>query len=337
MRKVNLEVNRNIELMNIIILTSRCNEILSGIFGFNVDFVDYSNEEYISDIKNHFGKYSNHDIYKKFEEMIREGFFFGRPMVFALALDNEKDSSFKYEISEFNVNLSGGIEKLEEFKDLFNSFKEEAKFDEFFTKIEEYYKKDLEYFNEILEKYDFINDLEELSGVKNTNYNFVMSNLSKNNFGFDLNIGEEKYINIIFNLNIWLGETLFVDRYYDLCNLIFHELSHPIINPITEKNTELVDMYKGRYEDLEKYKTEFSGYGDWEECINEHMVRAVSIHLCKNYFGEEFTNGRIEHDYNLGYRYIKPLVNKLEEYEKNKSKYNSIDQFYSELIKVFLE
>lgn len=188
MRKVNLEVNKNLKLINIIILTSRCNEILSEIFGFNVDFVDYSNERYISDIKNHFEKYSNHEIYKKFEEMIREGFFLGRPMVFALALDNEKESNFKYEISDFNIKLSGGMENLEEFRVLFNSFKEETNFDEFFYNIEEYYKKDLECFNGILDKYSFINDLEEFSGIKNTNYNFVMSNLSKGNFGFDFKI-----------------------------------------------------------------------------------------------------------------------------------------------------
>lgn len=335
MRKVTLEVNKNLELMNIILLTSRYSEVLSEKFGFNVDFVDYSNEKYISDIKDYFEKYSNNQIYKKLEEMIKEGFFLGRPMVFALALDNEKDSSFKYEISEFNINLSGGIENLEAFRVLFNSFKEETKFDEFFIKVEEYYKDDLEHFNGILEKYNFINDLEEFSGKKNTNYNFVMSNLSKCNFGFDLNKEEEKYINVVFNLSVWLGDTIFVQDDYDICNLIFHELSHPVVNPLTEKNLDLVNEYKDVFEELEKYKSEFSGYGDWEECVNEHIVRAVSIHLSRKYFNEDFTNKRIECDYNLGYRYIKAIVDKLEEYEKNKNMYESLGEFYQEIIKVF--
>ncbi len=197
MRNLILEVNKNIELMNIILLTSRYSEILSEKFGFKVDFVDYSNEKYIRDINDYFQKYSDHEIYIKLEEMIKDGFFLGRPMVFALALDNEEGADFKYEISEFNIKLSGGIKKLEEFRVLFNSFKEETKFDDFFSKVEVYYKDDLEYFNRILEKYNFINNLEEFSGNKNTNYNFVMSNLSKYNFGFDLNKDKEKYINCI--------------------------------------------------------------------------------------------------------------------------------------------
>ncbi len=160
--------------MNIILLTSRYSEILSERFGFKVDFVDYSNEKYIRDINDYFQKYSDHEIYIKLEEMIKDGFFLGRPMVFALALDNEEGADFKYEISEFNIKLSGGIKKLEEFRVLFNSFKEETKFDDFFSKVEVYYKDDLEYFNRILEKYNFINNLEEFSGNKNTNYNFVM-------------------------------------------------------------------------------------------------------------------------------------------------------------------
>ena len=173
MRNLILEVNKNIELMNIILLTSRYSEILSERFGFKVDFVDYSNEKYIRDIKDYFQKYSDHEIYIKLEEMIKDGFFLGRPMVFALALDNEEGADFKYEISEFNIKLSGGIKNLEEFRVLFNSFKEETKFDDFFSKVEVYYKDDLEYFNRILEKYNFINNLEEFSGNKNTNYNFV--------------------------------------------------------------------------------------------------------------------------------------------------------------------
>ncbi|EGT3617759.1 DUF4932 domain-containing protein [Clostridium perfringens] len=44
-----------------------------------------------------------------------------------------------------------------------------------------------------------------------------------------------------------------------ICNLIFHELSHSIINPITEKNSELVNKHKGVYEEFEKYKTTFCG------------------------------------------------------------------------------
>ena len=337
MRDLKIEVNKNLELMNIILLTSRYSEILSEKFGFNVDFVDYSNEKYISDIKDYFEKYSNHEIYKKLEEMIKEGFFLGRPMVFALALDNEKDLSFKYEISEFNIKLSGGIENLEEFRALFNSFKEDTKFDEFFSRIEEYYKDDLEYFRSILEKYQFIKEIEEFTGNKNTNYNFVMSNLSKGNFGFDLKRGEEKYINVVFNLSVWLGDTIFVDNDYDICNLIFHELSHPIVNPLTEKNLELVNEHKGVYEELEKYKSTFCGYGDWEECVNEHIVRALAIHLSKKYFKDDFINKRIEYDYNLGYRYIKGMIKKLDYYEENKSQYKSIENFYSELLKAFLE
>ena len=109
-----------------------------------------------------------------------------------------------------------------------------------------------------------------------------------------------------------------------------------MINTLTESNLALVNEYKEIHEELEKYKSEFSGYGDWEECVNEHIVRALSIHLSKKYFDIDFTNRRIEFDYNLGYRYIKEIVSKLEEYEKNRNRYKSKEEFYPELIKVFV-
>lgn len=99
----------------------------------------------------------------------------------------------------------------------------------------------------------------------------------------------------------------------------------------------LVNKYKEIHEELEKHKSEFSGYSDWEECVNEHIVRALSIHLSKKYFDVDFTNRRIEFDYNLGYRYIKDIVSKLEECEKNRNRYKSIEEFYPEFIKVFVK
>lgn len=153
-----------------------------------------------------------------------------------------------------------------------------------------------------------------------------MSNLFKGNFN-----DKEKNINVVFNLGVWLDDTIFVQNDYDICNLIFHELSHPVVNPLTEKNLLLVNEYKDVFEELEKYKSEFSGYGDWEECMNEHIVRSISIHLSRKYF----TNKRIECDYNLGYKYIKAIVDKLEEYEKNKNMYESLGEVYQEIIKVF--
>jgi hypothetical protein len=120
-------------------------------------------------------------------------------------------------------------------------------------------------------------------------------------------------------------------------NVVFHEFSHPIINPLTEKNKDLVEKYKIAYEKLKPYKKPYAGYGDWEECVNEHIIRAISIYLVRNYCNSYYADKHLEYDYNLGYRYIPYFIERLDYYEKNRNTYKTIDDFYSELIKAFTQ
>ena len=64
-------------------------------------------------------------------------------------------------------------------------------------------------------------------------------------------------------------------------SVLLHEFSHPFINPLTEKYADIVREYGKTYDLLKQYKMPGfkSGYGDWNECVNEHFVRAMVIHL----------------------------------------------------------
>ncbi|WP_369122741.1 DUF4932 domain-containing protein [Paraclostridium sordellii] len=55
----------------------------------------------------------------------------------------------------------------------------------------------------------------------------------------------------------------------------FSKLSHSIINPITEKNKDLISKHNKGYEKLKKYKLYYSGYNDLKEFVNEHIIRYI--------------------------------------------------------------
>lgn len=50
-----------------------------------------------------------------------------------------------------------------------------------------------------------------------------------------------------------------------------------------KKYHDIVQKYQGTYEILAKYKLPnyLSGYEGWEECVNEHLVRAMTIYTQK--------------------------------------------------------
>lgn len=122
-------------------------------------------------------------------------------------------------------------------------------------------------------------------------------------------------------------------------NILFHEFSHPFINPLTEQYAEEVAKYQEAYECLKPYKLPGfgSGYGDWQECVNEHLVRAMVIHLmrrCKLYKEAEEQLG---YDLELGYKYIPRLLESYEYYDGNREKYPDFESYYTKVLEVFLE
>lgn len=122
-------------------------------------------------------------------------------------------------------------------------------------------------------------------------------------------------------------------------NILFHEFSHPFINPLTEQYAEEVAKYQEAYDRLKPFKLPGfqSGYGDWQECVNEHLVRAMVIHLLRRCGLYKEAEKQLQQDFALGYRYIPLLLESYENYDRNRELYPDFKSYYPKLLKVFLE
>lgn len=106
---------------------------------------------------------------------------------------------------------------------------------------------------------------------------------------------------------------------------------------MTDKYYDLVQTYDYAYEKLKKYKLPafLSGYDDFKECVNEHFVRAIAIHLMKKINQKETADELLRDDLNSGYKFIPGILKKLNYYDANRSTFLNFDQFYPELLEVF--
>lgn len=120
--------------------------------------------------------------------------------------------------------------------------------------------------------------------------------------------------------------------------ILLHEYSHSFINPVTEKYQDIVQKYQGTYETLAKYKfaNYLSGYEGWEECVNEHLVRAMTIHILKKCHYTELADQLLNNDLYLGYRYIPKILEKYEYYDSNRNVYDNFEGFYPVLLDAFV-
>ena len=120
--------------------------------------------------------------------------------------------------------------------------------------------------------------------------------------------------------------------------LAWHEFGHSFVNPLSEslKNRIKISEYSSLFMPIRE-KMEKEGYSNWETCVNEHIVRAVTARLTFIHFGKQAGEDELRGQKNWGFIYIEPLCKKLEEYEIRRDKYPAFADFFQELLKVFEE
>ncbi len=190
-----------------------------------------------------------------------------------------------------------------------------------------------------MKRFPFVSVMEEFYGREQRSYRYSITCLSKGSFGISFrNNNQLDMINVMYMSDpCGTAEQNEMHRGALSVNVTFHEFAHPIINPLTEKHNSEILKYRQAYERLQPYKLPGfqSGYGDWSECVNEHLVRAIAIHLAQKIGQEEYALKHLQHDMNAGYRYLPALLNKLEEYERSRFVYKTMEDFYPEWVEVF--
>ena len=321
-----VEVNPYIEFMNAILLTSQYNEITRPYVGYGL-MTDEKNV-YTSALKRFLEPYKNEPIYQLIEGMIPIGFSFSRPVELMLCLGKSNDFKLKYRPSDLCIQYCGGMEQINTLLGMLKAFEKQIDFFYYWNSIKNYYAPIIkEVYQNTNTAYVYL--LEEQYGMQQSSYHIVLSSLMKGNYGI--------YLNATNHLERDIFTVFSTDRFSLSTGILFHENSHPFINPLTEKYRDLVETYSGAYEKLKKYKRPNfeSGYSDLEECVNEHLVRAMSIHLLQKIGDQNQANDLLNYDISLGYRYIPEILRKYDYFDEHRNTYVTFEDFYPELLMAF--
>lgn len=327
MKQFIVQINPYLELINSILLTSKYNEITTPYVGYGL--MTYERNEYTLAIKSFFDKYRDHQVYQYVNSMIANGFTFSRPVEIALCFGNSRDFTKQFTPSDLCIKYCGGISKINELIRLLKEFVDESKYFDFFKTSIAYYNPYIEKANKVIQAYPFIDLLENEYGKEQNSYNYIISSLMLGNYGI--------YFTNPSSLKNEMFSVFTTDNYSLSPAILLHEYSHPFINPLTDKYFDIAKKYENAYEILKPYKLpDFqSGYGDWKECINEHFIRAMVIHLLKRCHFEELSDRMLTCELDTGYKYIPYILEKYDDYDKNRDVYSDFDQFYPDLLTVF--
>ena len=182
-----------------------------------------------------------------------------------------------------------------------------------------------------MNQYPYISLLENEYGKEQNSYNYIITSLMIGNYGISF-VDERTKRTDMFSV-------FTTDDFSISPSILLHEFSHPFINPLTEKFADAVKEYEKAYELLKKYKLPGyqSGYGDWPECVNEHFVRAMVIHLLQKCGLLDLSAKMLNNDLHLGYKYIPLILKQYHYYDNNRNSYPDFESFYPVCLKYFLK
>ena len=351
---LNITVDPKIELLAVV-------QFLSG-YGERTGLITRYDFPYKADVSEYFSSYKNHPAVKLFRDMSLSGFSFDAPPDAMLHLSDPPELTLQVPFTRNLKRRAADQERLEKFIQELRDFAQKTNFTSFFEAHKGTYSKLVSDTYGKMQGVDFIATLENYYGMKQKSYNIILAPLFHPG-GFGPRIDREGDSNPVFNFikslqylifNKWSGKRYEI---YNICGptgvengvpsfgtqegfrqLAWHEFGHSFVNPLSEsfKNRIKISEYSSLFAPI-KDKMAREGYGNWETCVNEHIVRAVTTRLTFIHFGKQAGGDELRDQKSRGFVYIEPLCKKLEEYEIRRDKYPILADFFPELLDVFKE
>jgi hypothetical protein len=329
-KRIHVSVDPRIELLSIVLK-------LSGYGDLHEGRISDISSPYLHDVEEHFDQYSHHETIEYFRGI--NGIISGDlPVTIVLYLSEPPALGLQ---TPFDAMIQARVEDesvLKQYVAALRKFAGDAEFTEFFRAHQEYYQSITALPEKSIQDGNYIELLEEYYGAQQPGYFVIFAPLLKSiAFGPRVywdNGALEPYC-IFPSVGIENGLITFKEG-KALQNRILHEFGHSFVNPLVDRHQEELSHYTFLMQDIQ-YKTK-ANYGiEWNVCVYEHVVRAVTTRLTRLEFGEEAGEQEMLAHEQQGFIYIRDICDKLMEYEQSRNIYPAFVDFFSEIVNMFKE
>ncbi len=287
------------------------------------DFIEIPNIKYVGELK----KLITIENYKEIVKYLINFSDCSAPIVMAVGIENYEVDYEKIQDKEIEKYMGYGT--IEGFSKELKRLANDINWDNFILNHKPFYEEIVE--NVCLFPKDLnLRDIEEYYSIKPSSYTFIPSVLMNGGFGVS-----DKKGNLFYNRGFQYNEKkqkFEVDSEY-LVECLFHEFSHPIVNPLVDKyflNTQLLEQF---YEIAVKNNLHPVYADNKSTVMYEYLVRANAYILAKKYFKDIMP--AIEDDWIIeyGFTYLPDLVLFT---ENSLTSYKNYEQFVREAIPEFM-
>ena len=275
-----------------------------------------------------FSRYSNHKLIKLFDEITQKyGFVKDSLVHMFLELDNDLkiDKLSDYIMKQLNYD-----NKIYDFISLLPSFANEIGFYDYYSNNEKFYLDCINSISSNINSIKFSKFLSNYFGYLDKE--LVINAIPFNSYSCYSANTENKVISSLGITQLSKSDDLYGtwELYKgDMIQICNHEFCHSYINPLTAKyDLSGITLF----DDIKEKMLQF-GYDDIATIINEHVVRAIEIRSIKLLnLGEEKYKNVINRYKSIGFIYIEPIIELLEQYEAQRDTYKTFNMFYDNII-----
>jgi hypothetical protein len=318
------------ELISIIQVISRYKDT----FGF---LMTRDSSVYLTEVNSHFKSFTTHPAVIMFERLSQQPRMlnFSAPSILMLMTDGSLNLRTDIVEDGFNINRIGGKDSLMKFLNLLKDFSAKSSFNDFFNAHRRFYLTVIDTTINSIGPKDYISEIEDFYGTTQESYSIVLVSLyGKVGYGNSLLYpdGRRGIYNTMGPRSAINNVPFFGDEKY-LEQFIRHEFSHPFVNPITEKYWSYIKDYAFKYDSIPEAARK-NVCGDWQECINEFVIRSVTTYLALNERNEA-AGDIYASEKKKGVICLDQLIETIKEYQSDRKSYPTFDKYYFEILKIF--
>jgi len=277
-------------------------------------------------VRENFLPYKEHKAVKMTADLLNKGWWQMYFFNIAVGITELPEGKPKFESRWFQMD------QIKNYISLLQDFYKESNYEEFWTNNHDFYT---ELQGSIAKRYkekdiDIVQIMEDFYGLKFDEYHIVPApQLVDMGLHVEVNT-KTSYSTFYFNGPLGKDKAKKEGDYFapisSLIYTAFHEFGHSFLEPILQKNNNLLKKYSYIYENAKKGMAQ-KGYRSWDRVFIENLIHAVQICLMKKAWDKEAAEKSLEREYNNGYFLIKDMYEILQNYENNRDKYKSFEKF----------
>lgn len=321
---VNVLVDPRLELLSVI-------QLLNEYF-----LITKYDQQYKQDAIKYFKEYQAHEAVKYFKALSDKGFKFSYPAESVLYLKHDFSVNNALQIPSRIIPKGLSKKDILRFYALLKQFAIDSNFIKFYKSQKGYYNNLVATTASMIIGISDVERLESFYGKSNESYNIVLVSLFHHGgFGPEVSSPKGKELFSLIGPSSSSDNVAYFGDEERLTELINHEFSHSFIKQTFTVNADRIKEYEHLYspiaEDMEK-----QGYPNWEICLNEHIVRAVTVFISfqKN---TRLGNQNLSFQKGRKYIYIDYILEHFEKYQEKRNQFPTFESYFPEILKGFDE